>query len=165
MRSKVLTMTLLLLVAGVAFAQMLPKQRGSFREPSVVSDSTADSLVASGSYQIPAGELDGYNALRGWVVFKGPIGDPTVLTALGAGLDDSVIIRVTATWHGERHVLDTMVGAGLPETLRVMIPAAAGTDTLLKGILGIEWVLYDSIGDTTVTLNYRYDYSFDFFQY
>jgi hypothetical protein len=76
-------------------------------------------------------------------------------TLNGIGASDSVVQYLYTSFDGEFFLLDSSVSEGLPDTLRLSIPAdSAGVDTLLKEALWVVYRIKDSTSDTAKGVAY-----------
>lgn len=124
----------------------------------VLSDTTAGSTIVTGTINLDAGigdaRCEGYDAVIAEIIMSGP--NPVVA---GAGNDDSAWIWLRTSFWGDEFLLDSVVQEGLPCTLRYVLPGAAGTDTVLKELLVVDFQLYDSISDTVASLSYDFKWN------
>jgi hypothetical protein len=123
--------------------------------PISVAIDSADSTTQTGTAPLGDAFTEGFTSLLGKVYLSGPLTGHT-----DAGSDDSGWIWVYAKFANELHLLDSAVCGALPCSLRVNIPDAAGTDTLIKPQIQLDWKIYEEIHDTVVTFPYSINWNF-----
>lgn len=159
MKRLILVGLLVLLLAAVVWADPRKnnKKIQGHQVVFVETDSTGDSTYASGNVNLVTPDVEGFRSIMATVTLRGPIS-----AYPGVGNQDSGWVWLRAHWAGESVVLDSTVANSIPVTLRYVLsssPDTLGGDTLLKDYLSVSWAIFDSIGDTTVSV--RYDISWD----
>lgn len=154
MKRIIVLIVLMLAVTAWADPRFNHKQIQGNQTLTVATDSTGDSTYASGSANLVDNSLEGFKGMMAKIVLRGPIS-----AYAGIGNQDSGWIWLRTYFAGDTFLLDSAVANSIPVTLRYELPAAAGTDTLLKDYLIVDWAIFDSLGDTTLAV--KYDISWD----
>ena len=127
------------------------------------NDSTNDSGSVNLSLGIGDAQTEGFTSILGKVYFRGPQGgyDEDGGYAgdyAGIGNQDWGYLMLRTVFNNEIHTLDSLQCEDLPCSLRFVHEDSAGTDTLLKPIIRVDWVFFDTLADTTLTFRYLIDY-------
>ena len=149
---KKLIVLFIISLAVMVYATADFREHKGVQQISVSTDSAADSTNATGTFG--SFITDGYSTLQADIV----IGN-ALPTYAGLGNIDSAWIRLyTRSEYGSNIVIDSVSGAGLPVTMTTSLHSNVG-DTLIKKYLSIGYTIYDSLGDTTIAVNYPIKYS------
>jgi len=119
-------------------------------QANVTSKSTSSDTL--GLCPLFAGDGGHVNAMYGRFILQA-----SHKTAQGVGLSDSGFLYLFTEFANEYLELDSDSSSGLPCTLRVELPSAAGTDTLFKEHLYVAYRITDTASDTTYTIPYEID--------
>lgn len=128
------------------------------------NDSTNDSGSVNLSLGFGDAQTEGFTSILGKVYFRGPIdgydedgGNATAYA--GMGNQDWGYLMLRTVFNNEIHTVDSLQCEDLPCSLRFVHAAStAGSDTLLKPIIRVDWVFFDTLADTTLTFRYAIDY-------
>ena len=128
------------------------------------NDSTNDSGSVNLSLGIGDAQTEGFKSIVGKVYLRGPgpgfdeDGNPAGGYA-GMGNQDWGYLMLRTVFNNEIHTIDSLQCEDLPCSLRFVHAAStAGSDTLLKEMIRIDWVFFDTLADTTLTFRYSLDY-------
>ncbi len=144
----------LLVMSGAA---LLMAASGDFDKYVGKGDLAVTVAVADSTYVT---QTFGIGSTKGFKTAKGKITlNPSPVSLRGYGLADSGFIRVYSNFAGARTLVAQDSSEGLPTTLEVRILEAVG-DTLLGDYLEFDISVYDSTGDTAMTLTHPVHWNF-----
>lgn len=142
---------LLVFFCGLLYAESYKTYDGRVNIP-VVTDSLGDSTTVSGHFG--AWKTEGYSTVN----LEVKVNNATPAYA-GMGNLDSVWLQLY-TFNDLSQtlvLLDSVSDAGLPYTYTYHLHSNVG-DTAIRNNLVLYYQFYDSLGDTTLSLNYPVDY-------